>query len=125
MTVTRSFRTRLLLSFLLVIILAMLLPAWYARRVLDREIAEEVGAGVVRRLDLVQLMLEEESADRPRQARHAPVHHSAHATSTGWKSSRIPRARSVSRPKALGWGMNCETLPGNTTTKKAATIQPM
>jgi hypothetical protein len=54
----------------------------------------------------------------------APVHHRAHATSTGWNSSRIPRLRSESNPKALVWVMNCEMFPRNTTMKNAATIHP-
>ncbi len=53
-----------------------------------------------------------------------PVDHSAQITSRGWKSRRMPRARSVSRPKASVPRTNCSMLPGKIATKKAATIQP-
>lgn len=56
---TTSFRTRLLLSFLIVIMLALLLPAFYARQLFRGEILDDAQAGAVRELNLVRLLLEQ------------------------------------------------------------------
>jgi len=54
-----SFRTRLLLSFSVVILLALLLPAFYARQLFRGEILDDAQAGAVRELQLVALLMEQ------------------------------------------------------------------
>lgn len=44
--------------------------------------------------------------------------------STGWKKSRINRARSLSSPKASRWWIHWAMLPGKTATKKSASSTP-
>ena len=55
---------------------------------------------------------------RRRHVCQAPLHHSAHTTSTGWKNRRTKRAVSVSRPKASVPSTHWAMLPGKITTKK-------
>ncbi len=52
------------------------------------------------------------------------MHHSAQAISSGWKNNRVRRAPSESSPNASAPSRYCDTLPGKTATKKAATTQP-
>lgn len=52
-----SFKTRLLVSFWIVLSLALLLPAWYYYRVLSREIMEESKGNAVQQLGLVHRLL--------------------------------------------------------------------
>ena len=54
----------------------------------------------------------------------AVVDHSAHRTSSGWKSNRIARARSLSNPKASIPLTNWEMFPGKIAMKKAAVAIP-
>jgi two-component system phosphate regulon sensor histidine kinase PhoR len=52
-----SFRTRLLLSFWVILFLALLLPLLYYRSTLSREITSETRSGAVQRLNLVHWLL--------------------------------------------------------------------
>ncbi|MGE5311127.1 MAG: histidine kinase dimerization/phospho-acceptor domain-containing protein, partial [Nitrospirota bacterium] len=55
-----SFRTRLLLSFWVILFLALLLPLLYYRSTLNREILSEARSGAVQRLNLVHWLLLQE-----------------------------------------------------------------
>ena len=50
--------------------------------------------------------------------------HSAHTTSTGWKSKRTSRAVSESSPNASLPSKYCHKFPGKMMTKNAAVTQP-
>lgn len=53
------FRTRLLLSFVIVIMLALMLPAYYARQLFRGEILDDAQAGAIRELRLAALLIEQ------------------------------------------------------------------
>ncbi|MFZ2448424.1 MAG: ATP-binding protein [Syntrophobacteraceae bacterium] len=55
-----SFRTRILLSFWVVLLAALLLPPWYYFRVLTRDVQEETRRNTVQQLKLTQWMIERE-----------------------------------------------------------------
>jgi len=52
-----SFRTRLLLSFWIVLFLALLLPPWYYYRILTQEVLDEAQRSAIKQLNLVHWML--------------------------------------------------------------------
>ena len=52
-----SFRTRLLLSFWIVLFLALLLPPWYYYRILTQEVLDEAQRSAIQQLNLVYWML--------------------------------------------------------------------
>jgi two-component system phosphate regulon sensor histidine kinase PhoR len=58
-----SFRARLLLSFLVVIIVALSLPTWYSRHVVSREVLAESKISAARQLNLVARLLTQEGAE--------------------------------------------------------------
>lgn len=61
MTDRLSFRTRLLLSFWIVLFLALVVPGWFYYRSLKREILSEAQARMVHQLNVVQWMLDREA----------------------------------------------------------------
>lgn len=54
-----TFRSRLLLAFVVVIVLALLLPTFYARQLFRDEILDDAQAGAIRELRLASLLLHE------------------------------------------------------------------
>ena len=54
-----SFRTRTLLSFWIVLLVALFLPPWYYFRTLNREVLEDSKGRAVQELNLVQWMLQQ------------------------------------------------------------------
>ncbi|MBU1001763.1 MAG: HAMP domain-containing protein [Proteobacteria bacterium] len=65
-----TFRTRLLLSFAVVIILALLLPTFYARELFKDEILDDAQAGAIRELRLASMLLKERGAFDNEEALH-------------------------------------------------------
>jgi len=65
------FRTRLLLSFVIVIMLALLLPAYYARQLFRGEILDDAQAGAIRELRLAALLIEQRGGFRDEEDLHA------------------------------------------------------
>ena len=52
-----SFKTRLLLSFWIVLLLALFLPPWYYYQILSREIMDEAQRNAIQQLNLVHWMM--------------------------------------------------------------------
>lgn len=67
---TTRFRTRLLLSFAVVIMLALLLPAYYARQLFRGEILDDAQAGAIRELRLAALLMQQHGGFNGEQALH-------------------------------------------------------
>jgi len=61
MTDGLSFRARLILSFWIVLFLALIVPGWYYYQSLKREIFDEAQARVIHQLNAVQWMIDRES----------------------------------------------------------------
>jgi len=59
MPASMTFRTRLLIAFAIVIILALLLPTFYARQLFRDEILDDAQAGAIRELRLATLLIQE------------------------------------------------------------------
>ncbi|BBD09937.1 sensor histidine kinase [Desulfovibrio ferrophilus] len=70
MPASMTFRTRLLLAFAIVIILALLLPTFYARQLFKDEILDDAQAGAIRELRLASLLIEERGSFPTEQALH-------------------------------------------------------